>query len=366
MKLIHILLSILGLGILSACKKSGYETKNGSVFFKDYRMRSADYDTFETLNDVFAKDKNQGYYRGIPITGAAGAGFEAFDDHYATDHVSVFFCDNYLDFQLFNTRRKDKINQVSNADAGSFVVFNDKYAKDKSRAYYQGTGFAVNDVASFEPLDYMFAKDRKVGYFFQKPIPNSEGSSFEVLSHNHSKDSRNVYYSWTISDGPATPGIRVIKAADPGSFTVVGLMYYATDENHAYYQGKPLEAADPVSFKKWDEYIIDYSTDSTHVYFEEKLIKEADKASFRLLTDGYAQDNHTIFYGDKFIKNADLLSFTVLKSGYAKDAKRVYYDGKILSGAETGSFALVDNEADRDAADKTHSYHEGQRVKLDD
>ena len=68
MKLVHILLSMLGLGLLTACKKTGYEKKNDAVYFKEYRIASADYDTFEILNDVFAKDRHQGYYRGEEIS----------------------------------------------------------------------------------------------------------------------------------------------------------------------------------------------------------------------------------------------------------------------------------------------------------
>ena len=122
MKSLHILLSILGLGMLIACKKSGYEKKSGSVYFKDYRLRSADYDTFEVLNDVFANDKNQGYYRGVAIVNSNGARFVALDDHYARDIVSVFYCDNYIDFKLFETKRKDIIERVIGADVGSFVA----------------------------------------------------------------------------------------------------------------------------------------------------------------------------------------------------------------------------------------------------
>ena len=43
MKSLHILLSVLGLGLLVSRKKSGYETKDGSIYYKDYRLRGADY-----------------------------------------------------------------------------------------------------------------------------------------------------------------------------------------------------------------------------------------------------------------------------------------------------------------------------------
>jgi DKNYY family len=365
MKLLHILFSIIGLGLLASCKKAGYNTKNGTVYYKDYLMREADHASFEELNDVFAKDKKQGYYRGIPITGTDGANFKALDEHYATTQTSVFYCDNYLAFDLFNTRRKNKIDQVAHADAGSFEALKDEYAKDKSRAYFKGEGFAVTDVASFEPLDHMFARDTKSAYFFLKPIPGSEGRSFSVLSSHFAKDSRHVYCAWTISDGSSTPGIRVIEGADPTSFTPVSDFYYAIDKAHAYYEDKPLEAADPATFSQWDAYQTDYGRDSTHVYFEDKLIREAHKATFRLLTDRYTQDSLSIFYEDKPLKPVDLPSFAVLESGYAKDAKRVYYNGRVLSGAEPTSFALVGNSAERDAADKFNSYYQGKRVKLD-
>lgn len=368
MKLRHILFSILGLGILTACKKSGYEKKSGSVYFKDYLMRSADYDTFEPLNGVFAKDKNQGYYRGIPISDTDGANFIALDDYYAKDNALVFYCDNYIDFKLFETRRKDKIIRVTGADAGSFVAIANEnvyeYAKDKFRGYYKGVGFVVQDLASFEPLDYQFGKDKKTGYFDLKPIPGSDGPSFSVLSRNFATDNQHVYYASSLVDGPVPADVQVIKVADPTSFTVVGL-YYAADKTHAFYKNKSLEAANPTSFSQWTESTTDYAADTTHVYFRDKLIAQADKASFNLLTDSYAQDKKTVFYGSEPLNGCDVTAFQVLESGYAKDGKRVYYEGKVLTGADPVSFALVDNESDRDAADKTHSYYNGRRVKLE-
>ena len=298
MKLRHILLSFVGLGILTACKKSGYEKKNGSVYFKDYWMRSADYDTFEALNDVFAKDKNQGYYRGISLSETDGTRFIALDDQYAKDNASVFYCDNYIDFKLFETTRKDKIERILGADIGSFVAIANAsvygYAKDKFRGYYKGVGFAVQNIASFEPLDYKFGKDKTVGYCHLKPIPGSDGPSFAVLSRNFATDNQHVYYAWSLVDGPAPEGIQVIRAADPGSFTVVGL-YYATDKTHAFYKDKRLEAADPTSFKQWAESDTDYASDTTHIYFRDKLITPADRASFNVLHDGYAQDKQAVF-----------------------------------------------------------------------
>ena len=143
MKLFHILLSLLGLGLLAACKKSGYQTKNGSVYYKDYRMDSADYNSFEALNSVFARDKNRGYYRGVELEPTVGASFSALDDYYAKDNAVVFFCDNYIDFKLFETTRRNKIIRVVQADAASFEVIGNEYAyaKDKFRAYFQGIGF---------------------------------------------------------------------------------------------------------------------------------------------------------------------------------------------------------------------------------
>ena len=192
MKLLHILLSILGLGILSSCKKSGYQTKNGGIYYRDYLMRTADYDSFQELNDVFARDKTWGYYRGVTLESSDGASFAALDEHYAKDKATVYYCDNYIDFKLFETSRKDKISRVSIADAGSFTVLINEYAKDKFRCYYQGKGFAVKDIASFEPLNYGFGKDKHVGYFELKAIPGSKGSSFSVLNRNFSKDDQQL------------------------------------------------------------------------------------------------------------------------------------------------------------------------------
>ncbi len=365
MKSLRILLSLLGLGMLVSCKKSDYQKKDGSVYYKDFRMRSADYDSFQELNAVFAKDKATGYYRGIPLDSSSGASFIALDDHYAKDNTTAFYCDNYIDFKLFETTRKDKIRRIPEADVNSFQAIAYDYAKDRFRAYYKETGFAVVDVATFKPLDYLFGQDKKVGYFNFKPIPESDGPSFAVVSRNFSKDNRAVYYAWTHLDGTDDPGIRVIQGAKPDSFTAVGL-YYATDKDHAFYKEDMLPAADPSSFGQWDATYTDYAHDSTQVYFENSLIATAHRASFSILSDKYAKDNQTIFYKADPLKEAHFSSFHVLEYGYAKDAKRVYYEGNVLKGADPVSFTMVTNEADRDAADKTHSYKSGGRVKRED
>lgn len=165
MNLRHLLVSILGLGILTSCKNSGYQKKNGLVYYQERLVGSADYGSFESLNPVFARDQHQAYYRGQPLASSTGASFTALDEYYGRDNQAVFYCSNYIDFKLFETTRKDKIIQISTADASSFEVITNEYARDKFRCYYQGIGFAVNKVASFEPLDYDFGRDEQVGYF---------------------------------------------------------------------------------------------------------------------------------------------------------------------------------------------------------
>lgn len=359
MRSLHILLSLLGLGVLVSCKKSGYETKDGAVYYKDYRLSEADYASFQILNDMFAKDRKSVYYRGVTIIGADCASFSALNEHYGKDNTTAFYCDNYLDFKLFESRRKDRIIPILGAEARTFEVIELEYAKDRLRCYFKETGFAVKDVASFKPLDYPFGRDNEMGYFKLKPIPGSHGRFFTVLSAHYAKDDRHVYYSSEAADGK----IHLLKEAVPDSFSVIG-MNYATDQVHAFYRNNLLPSADPVSFRQWDQYTIDYALDSTSIYFQDKRIEQADKATFRLLADDYAQDHKTAFYKNNPLISSHVTSFTVLQSGYAKDTERVYFEGKILTKADATSFALVDNDADRDAADRQYSYKEGKRIKL--
>lgn len=367
MKLLHILLSLLGLGMLVACKKSGYQIKNGSVYYKDNLMGIADYESFEALNSLFAHDKDRGYYRGVALEHTTGASFIALDDYYAKDKSVVYFCDNYIDFKLFETTRRNKIIELMQADPATFEAIADgyTYAKDKSRAYYQGVGFTVADVASFVPLDPQFGRDRQVGYFQQAPIQGSDGTSFAVLSRNFAKDKRKVYFFWTILDTPidgAKSGIRIIPNALPDSFTPVGA-YFGTDKNHAFYKDILISEADPSSFTSLDEINMNYARDNTKIFFQNHRIETADRQSFALLTDEYAQDTRTIFYQDRPLPYADRATFTMLEHGYAKDALHVYYEGEILARADPASFAMVTNDADRDATDKSHSYASGHPLK---
>ena len=117
------------------------------------------------------------------------------------------------------------------------------------------------DVASFVPLDPQFGKDSRVGYFQQAPIRGSDGKSFAVVSRNFAKDKRIVYYCWNIVDMPiggVTSGVRPILNALPDSFTAVGL-YYATDDNHAFYKDKLIPEADPATFAQWEEVYTQYA-----------------------------------------------------------------------------------------------------------
>ncbi|GAB3937904.1 DKNYY domain-containing protein [Larkinella terrae] len=195
MKFVSLLLSIFGLGALFSCKKTGYETKNGLVYFKDTAVREADPNSFETLNTVFGKDAKNAYYRGVVLEAEAGS-FVALDEHYAKDKSTVFYCDNALNGQTYFTTRNNVIRKIAGADAASFERLEYNYSKDKSRCYSDGIAFPVQDVATFQPLKGDYAKDKRVGYFRLTSIPNSDGNSFEPLSGTFSKDRNHVFYSW--------------------------------------------------------------------------------------------------------------------------------------------------------------------------
>lgn len=296
------------MGILSFLFGCGsntpYQKKNGVWYYDDMSVSTKHPSSFTPLNKRFARADDFGFYRGSVVSGSDGKTFVAFNEHYAKDKSTVYYCDTYRKGQEYYTVKYNNIQTIRGADAPSFVYLTGDYAKDKSSAYYEGVGFAVKDVASFEMLDIEFGKDKITAYFHQEEIKGSEGSSFEMLNHHYSKDRHAVYYS------------EMSRNA-----TVTGPTPINTN------------------------------------------IKGALNASFVVYEDGYAADSVNAYFKGKWLCKVKPL-FTVLDYGYAKTDNKIFYLGKEVAGADAASFKIADlRSIENDAADKSHSYKEGKKIQ---
>ena len=242
------------------------------------------------------------YYRELPIEGADAKTFEVLNDNYAKDKGEVYYGDTYRKGQEYYLIKHSRLRVLKGADPATFRYLNYDYSRDKSSVFYEGVAFPVKDVDTFELIDRAYARDRVTAYYHQQPIPGSDGSTFAVIDGGYSKDARQVFYS-TLEPRGTNPIRRSkpLKGALPESFKVLGIGGYAADSAQVYYRGE--------------------------------------------------------------VVTREVASFQVLERGYARTATRVYYEGKPVPGADPATFAPLEQLTDTaDAKDRNGTYKEGRRT----
>jgi hypothetical protein len=267
------------------------------------------------------------------------------------------------------------------ADPDSFVVLNERYAKDKSAGYYiTNRRFPSEEPETFQVVGYYYGRGQKPG--------------FHVEESHFAKDSRKVY----------AYGVDVAGAHAPSFVSLGDEGVYFADDNRVYWQGKPMPEADRASFvcasevgqyraydkhrpyeagqamsiskdfKNWTGYfearpeIADiwwhrekqrrensatneksaelaplggpYFTDGTRVLVKSRNTRHGmlsldniDLASFRHIVDVFGSDQSGLryvvpdyeAYGRNPIKGGDPGSFLGLGDGWYRDAKQAYY-----------------------------------------
>jgi hypothetical protein len=134
-----------------------------------------------------------------------------------------------------------KASEIAGADAASFKAFDTTYAKDRSKAYFDGHPVTGADATTFDVLNRSgFAKDGNHVYQLDRPI-SDDPAHFELLDGGLSKDSANVY--WT--DGG-------VLSDDPAHFAIVANndhYLFTKDSRTIHVNGNPIADADPATFR---------------------------------------------------------------------------------------------------------------------
>jgi hypothetical protein len=247
------------------------------------------------------------HYKDIRVAATEGKGFEPLDDHYARDARQVYYGDSFRDGREYFLVRRDRVVVLEGADASSFRILPGPggergYARDTSRAYFEGTVFPVKDLASLEILDYSFARDRVTGYYQQVPVAGSDGATFTAVDHE-----------------------------------------YARDRAHVFHCSVPIGAP------------------NTRPVPRTVMLPGADPTSFRALEEGYAADRGQVYW-DATVLSKEPASFTVLRYSYARTPTEIFHRGERVQGADVATFAPLDSLTDSaDARDAGGMFREGKR-----
>ncbi|WP_175770648.1 DKNYY domain-containing protein [Burkholderia anthina] len=326
-----------------------------------YRIEDADLDTFEILNQRYARDARQAYY----ITGrtirtrsphafrplvyetwnrpddAHGVTFEMREHAYlATDDESIYM----------NGRR------INGSHGASAIGFPGGYFADANRVYYYGRPKDI-DRESFlcgpDAAGYLRCTDR-IG-----PIESGERQTVQetrLFDEWHSfftmRPALHDYWWHRRRQPAAAATVRFRDATltgfDPATFAAretlfdFGAIDWLCGDAHGIHWAHRTCAEMPVELTRFSDQPIDavrvlgkhYFTDGATVFYafspsQPQPLRGADPAAFRVLSGGWARDATRAFHLGVVKKSIDPDRLHV-EGSYAWDGERLFCDGKPL------------------------------------
>lgn len=361
-KFFKLVLMLTGVISFSRCGGSGYQTAGNKVFYNGKEVSK----DLKVLSDVFAKDDSAAYFKSYSITGADIATFTAVDKNYAKDKNTVYYCDEYREGVNYYLTKRSTITRIKDADPATFISLGDGYsgyAKDHQRGYFQGDGFAVEDVATLEILTGYFLKDKQRVYHGKVPIKGSDPASFRILNDHYAQDTAQVYFYNYPNEG----GVVLLPALSR-SFSLLEYPY-SKDESDVFYVNAKMQGVESATFTVLGN---NYSKYKTSVFFENKKIEDADAATFMIMPEHenttqylyFARDTSSVFWEDRKVKGANPNTFKALDFGYGTDDKHVYYHTTIVKDADPQSFKVYGHGmGNADSEDKNRKYSEGKKAE---
>jgi hypothetical protein len=156
---------------------------NRRIYTYDSPLRGADRDTFCVLNKIFAKDKNKVYFLSGSIQDANPATFRALDAGWFVGAWNLESCQGYAadDVHVFHyvlTIGKPRL--VRGADLPSFRVLQYGFAADKAQVYHEGVRLPKANPAKFRPLGHYYSTDDTRVYYGNTMLVGADPSTFHV------------------------------------------------------------------------------------------------------------------------------------------------------------------------------------------
>ena len=267
-----------------------YSKDKNNIYYSDRKIIGVDLPTFQRIDEyIYSKDKNNIYFRGKKISGADKDTFEKIDEYnYSKDKNNIYYNDKKIE-------GVDKNTFELTYDFGSVV--NGYYSKDKNNVYYENKKLKGIDVKTFKKISRLvdnFLIEDKNGFY----IVEEDGSVAPI-------DSKEVDI-----ENLSQLAIKTNLYHDKDS------MYFV--KNHKLVKIKDAPKVDPYNLSTYnDKYINKYDV----VYY-----LDTDEGAFKKLEK--AESHEFRAYGD---------------TEYAKGRRNVYFKGKVLTGADYESFDMKYN-----------------------
>lgn len=297
-----------------------------------------DSQTFEVINKLYTRDKNNIYYSGRKIIGA---------------------------------------------DLSTFQIGSDGFSKDKNNIYLEGKRILGIDKDTVKIIKLPYIEDKNNVYYRNKKIEGADKNTFEltydfksVVNNYYSKDKNNVYYE-----------NKKLKGIDVKTFKKVSRLVdnFLIEDKNGFYIVEEDGSVAPIDGKEVDIENLSQLAIKTNLYHDKdsmyfvknhKLVKikdapKVDPYNLSTYNDKYINKYDVVYYLDtdegafKKLEKAESHEFRAYgDTEYAKGRRNVYFKGKVLAGADYASFDMKYNhEKDvYEIRDKNKIY---ETVKID-
>lgn len=222
---------------------------NDQVFYQNYQLVGIDTDTFKLVNesvcDQYIIDKNSVYnlqsaglnnaffsnYCGqelstrkecqiLPLYGVDANTFETIDQYYARDTNAVYYSTFGSILRL-------------PADTRTFQVINEKYSKDTKAVYYVD-GNTFTEITNANPRTFSLFKDQEVYatdtrtiYCEGARLDNADASSFSLISGgSYTKDAQSVFYRCKKLEGVKPESFQMETRTERSEYATDGIKFY--------------------------------------------------------------------------------------------------------------------------------------------
>lgn len=145
--------------VIEDVRTDAYQVKDGKIYYRQVgnmrEIKDADTDTFEVIDENYAKDGVRVYFRNIIIKDAEAATFEPINEYYSKDAINVF-CSEISVYK----------KKIEGADPYSFEEVGNGFFKDKNNVYEHCHVSEIPDLdpETFEIVDDKTVKDRNGVY----------------------------------------------------------------------------------------------------------------------------------------------------------------------------------------------------------
>jgi hypothetical protein len=336
-------------------------------------IEGADPETFEVIDQSYAKDINNLYYDGRLVVGANPSSVLPVTSEFNSDSANS----GYLisDGKVFCYGEL-----IEGADPESFSYLLGAYAMDKDYLYYY---IDVKIPRETTPVALPNANDRYVRHgkqvLYNGVVVSQQADEFKIIDDEYAIDSTYVYSHGEIVEGMVAE-----------SFTVIS-PYYRKDKNQAYYFNTPIPESDPNTFKVLND---DISKDQKNLYYNgfivaNKKLSEVTRSVANELqkiwkwkslhldattvilvpsddienitNDFYAYENEVYGRDKKLvgIKPADVMVLDQDENAYVRIGDDIFYYGSLIVGADAETFTVI---SDRFSKDANHVYWSEHKV----